>query len=279
MFMKNKLNVAITGTTSGIGRQIAIILSKREDINLILIGRRKDRLESLAEELGRQSIAVPLDITDREAVKKSFESLPKDFIDIDVLVNNAGLSLGFAPAYNCELDDWEAIVDTNIKGLLYCTQAVLPKMVKRNSGHIINISSISASYPYHGGNVYAASKAFVHQLSLNLRSDLQGKAVKVSCILPGMSKTEFATVRYKGDIEKANSVYRGKKPLSPKDIAEAVLWCIQQPSHVNINSIEIVALDQPFSLGFNAPIVSLNNLQKDRLNLKLENKEKSLSRY
>lgn len=254
MNIEKQLTIVITGATSGFGKAMAESLSK-ENAKLILVGRREDRLKKLHEEIKCSAYILPLDVSDREAVNNAFKNLPTDFSDIDVLVNNAGLSLGFGPAYENQIDDWEVMINTNIKGLLYCTQSVLPSMVYKNQGHIINIGSIAAVYPYHGGNVYAGSKAFVYHFSLNLRADLQGTRVKVSCINPGMAKTEFAEVRYKGDKEKSEFLYYNRKPLEANDIAEAVIWCIKKPQHVNINSIELVSLDQPFSLGFNAPVL------------------------
>jgi 3-hydroxy acid dehydrogenase/malonic semialdehyde reductase len=174
-------------------------------------------------------------------------ALPKEFQNITVLINNAGLALGLEPAHKCWVDDWEQMVDTNIKGLLYFSHAILQGMVERNHGHIINLGSIAGNYPYPGGNVYAATKAFVRHFSLNLRADLLGTAIKVTNIEPGMSETEFSNVRFKGDNNKADSVYKGMQAITAEDIADTILWCINRPAHININTIEIMPVAQAFS--------------------------------
>jgi len=205
-----------------------------------------DRLEKI-----KQSLAVPvhivrLDVRDRQSVERTLASLPFEFSETDILLNNAGLSLGLEPAYQTALDDWETMVDTNIKGLMYFTRLVLPGMVERNRGHIFNISSVAASYPYPGGNVYGATKAFVKQFSLNLKADLLGTAVRVTDIEPGLAETEFSLVRFKGDVEKAEGVYKGTKPISPGDIAEIIFWVSNLPAHVNINLLEVMPVCQAF---------------------------------
>jgi 3-hydroxy acid dehydrogenase / malonic semialdehyde reductase len=185
---------------------------------------------------------------DRAAVEHAISILSADFTAIDLLVNNAGLAKGLQPAHRADIADWEQMLDTNCKGLLYCTRAILPGMVSRGKGHVINLGSIAGTYPYPGGNVYGATKAFVHQFSLNLRSDLHGTGVRVTCIEPGMSGgTEFSTVRFDGDEGKASGVYAGMQPLTALDIAESVHWAASEPAHVNINTIELMPVDQSFA--------------------------------
>jgi 3-hydroxy acid dehydrogenase/malonic semialdehyde reductase len=182
-------------------------------------------------------------------VLRTFDSLPGDFAAVDVLVNNAGLALGLQPAQSADLDDWDTMVDTNVKGLMYCTRAALPGMVARNRGHIVNIGSVAAMYPYPGGNVYGATKAFVHQFSLNLRADLHGTAVRVTDVQPGMAAgTEFSAVRFHGDAPRASKVYEGvAAPLTADDIADTVFWVATRPAHVNVNTIEIMPVAQAFN--------------------------------
>jgi hypothetical protein len=244
--------ILITGASAGFGEACARAFATAGN-RLILTARRKERLVQLQEELSN-SCAVhiaALDVRDRLAVNAMVAALPAEFAAIDVLVNNAGLALGLKPAHQVDIDDWEVMVDTNIKGLMYCTRAILPGMVERNCGHIVNISSTAASWPYPGGNAYGGTKAFVSQFSRNLRADLLGKKVRVTCIQPGMAETEFSNVRFKGDDGKADQVYAGTEPLKAADIAEAVLWAVNRPAHVNINSMEIMPVDQtwgPFSI-------------------------------
>ena len=173
--------------------------------------------------------------------------LPVEFAEIDLLVNNAGLALGLNPAQQADLDDWDQMIDTNCKGLTYCTRAILPGMVARGRGHVINLGSVAGSYPYPGGNVYGGTKAFVHQFSLNLRSDLHGTGVRVTSVEPGMADTEFSLVRFGGDQAQADDVYTGMQPLTADDIAEAIYWAATQPQHVNVNRIELMATDQSFA--------------------------------
>jgi 3-hydroxy acid dehydrogenase/malonic semialdehyde reductase len=237
--------ICVTGATSGFGRAIAEQLAA-EGARLIILGRRAERLAEVTQSLqGKTSIhSAVLDVRDRAAVKSFFEQLPAEFANIDALVNNAGLALGTTPAPNVDMDQWEQMIDTNIKGLLYCTQSVLPGMVARDTGHIVNIGSIAGSYAYPGGNVYGGTKAFVAQFSANLRADLLGKHIRVSNIEPGMAETEFSIVRYSGDEAKAKSVYQGVAPLSADDIASTVLWVLKQPAHVNINRVEVMPVMQ-----------------------------------
>jgi NADP-dependent 3-hydroxy acid dehydrogenase YdfG len=184
--------------------------------------------------------ALTLDVRDRQAVAAALGDLP----EIDVLLNNAGLALGQEPAWQTDLDDWETMVDTNVKGVMYCTRAVLPGMVARNRGHVINLGSTAGSWPYPGGNVYGASKAFVQQFSRNLRADLLGTRVRVTNLAPGMAESEFSQVRFKGDEQRAASVYQGAEPLRPADIAEIVYFVANLPPHVNVNALEVMPVDQ-----------------------------------
>ena len=232
--------ILITGATAGFGAACAKKFAE-QGWQLILTGRRVERLEQLQSELGaavRQ--IIPLDVRDRQQVFDQLGALQ----DVDLLLNNAGLALGLEPAWDVNIDDWETMVDTNIKGLMYCTRALLPQMVARNSGQIVNIGSTAGRWPYPGGNVYGGTKAFVEQLSRNLRADLLGKQVRITTIAPGMAETEFSAVRFKGDGQKAKKVYEGAKPLRPEDIAEMVWWVASLPSHVNINHLEAMCLDQ-----------------------------------
>lgn len=243
----NEKTVLITGATSGIGAACARRYAA-EGAGLVLTGRRAERLQALKESLSDKVAVLTLafDVRQRDAVTEAIASLPPAFADIDVLVNNAGLALGLEPAHKVALADWEAMVDTNVKGLIYATRAVLPGMVARDRGHIVNLGSVAGSYPYPGGNVYGATKAFVHQFSLALRSDLLGTRVRVSCIEPGMVETEFAEVRFRGDKGKAKQVYAGMEPMSADDIAETIAWCTSRPAHLNVNTIELMPVAQAF---------------------------------
>lgn len=232
--------VVVTGASVGFGREIAKIFA-RANHKIIAIARREAKLKELQDELGRDNCEIIVqDICDYEAVKRALERLP-DFQKIDILINNAGLALGLSSADKAEIGDWERMIDVNITSLVRLTHLILPQMVKKGSGHIINIGSIAGSYPYPGGNVYGASKAFVKQFSLNLRADLFDKGIRVSNVEPGLcGGSEFSLVRFKGDESKANAVYENTEPLMPKDIAEIVFWIAQQPKHININRIEIM---------------------------------------
>lgn len=232
--------ILITGATSGFGAACAKRFSD-EGWKLVLTGRREERLETLKAELGDSVIStITLDVRNRDAVNKSLEELP----EIDVLLNNAGLALGLEPAWETDIEDWETMIDTNIKGVIYCTRTILPRMVERNRGHVINIGSTAGSWPYPGGNVYGATKAFVEQFSRNLRADLLGTAVRVTNLAPGMAESEFSQVRFKGDDAAAANVYRGTQPLRPEDIAEIVYFVASLPAHVNVNALEVMSIDQ-----------------------------------
>ncbi|MCP3165188.1 SDR family NAD(P)-dependent oxidoreductase [Myxococcus qinghaiensis] len=240
------MNVLVTGATAGFGLAIARRFI-REGARVIATGRRTELLEKLRAELGERLLPVTLDVTEREAMAKVLGALPADFAEVDVLVNNAGLALGLEAAQSAHLDDWEVMVDTNVKGVLYCTHAVLPGMVARNRGHIINMGSVAADYPYPGGNVYGATKAFVQQFSLNLRADLLGTAVRVTDIEPGLvGGTEFSNIRFKGDAARAAAPYANTQPLTPEDIADAVHWVASRPAHVNINVMSLMPVAQAF---------------------------------
>lgn len=248
----DKKTIFITGASAGFGAACARMFATGGN-RLILTARRIEPLLKLQEELATDAdiLVIPLDVSDRAAVQGAIESLPERFRNIDLLLNNAGLALGLEPAHQVDLDDWDTMVDTNIKGVMYCTRFILPGMVARNRGHIINISSTAGAWPYPGGNVYGGTKAFVTQFSRNLRCDLLGTRVRVSCIQPGMAETEFSNVRFKGDDEQAANVYRGTEPLTAEDIAETVRWIVSQPPHVNVNTMELMSIDQswgPFAI-------------------------------
>jgi len=242
----------ITGATAGFGEACARLLAAN-GYKVIITGRREENLERLKKELESKTdvLTITMDVRIKEKVFSQIENIPEEFSKIDVLVNNAGLALGLEPAHKTDIQDWDQMVDTNIKGLMYVSRAILPGMVQRGTGHIVNIGSIAGSYPYPGGNTYGASKAFVKQFSRNLRSDLIGTGIKVTNIEPGLAYTEFSKVRFHGDKEKADSIYEGTLPLVAEDIAETVFWSISRPGHVNINSIEIMPTCQawgPFTI-------------------------------
>ena len=236
--------IFITGATSGFGLACARRFAD-EGWRLIVTGRRRDRLDQLTAELsGRPVLAVQLDVRDRDAVRGVIAALPEGFADIDVLVNNAGLALGLEGADRADLDDWETMIDTNIKGLCYLTRCLLPAMVARDRGHIVNLGSIAGTYPYPGGNVYGATKAFVKQFSRNLIADLIHTRIRVTNIEPGLAESEFSLVRFHGDRDRADAVYRGTQPLTSADIAEIVHWVTSVPPHVNICSVEVMPVCQ-----------------------------------
>lgn len=232
--------ILVTGATAGFGAAFARRFI-RDGHRVIATGRRAERLESLRTELGDRLHIAAFDMRDTQAVAGFVAGLPEGWREIDVLVNNAGLALGLSPAWEASLDEWDQMIDTNIRGLVHMTRAILPGMVARNNGLIINLGSIAGEYPYPGGNVYGGTKAFVRQFSLNLRADLVGLNVRVTDIEPGLvGGSEFSAVRFGGDVEKAAAVYAGTQPLMPEDIAETAAWLVSLPPHVNINTIEMM---------------------------------------
>lgn len=238
--------VLITGATSGFGAEMArkFVQSGHK---VIATGRRKSRLDGLSTELGTALLPVEMDVSDKSSVNAALASLPAAWQEIDVLVNNAGLALGIEPAHRASLDEWETMIDTNCKGLVTVTHAILPGMVGRGRGTVINLGSVAGTYPYPGGNVYGATKAFVDQFTMNLRADLIGTGVRATNIAPGLcGGTEFSNVRLKDDAAAAK-VYEGTVPLTAKDIAETAYWIATLPPHVNINYIEMMPTCQGFS--------------------------------
>ena len=240
-----KKTAFVTGATSGFGEAIARRLSK-EGYKIVALARREDRLKKLASELGDTHIIVA-DIRDKEAVFKAVESLPDKFKDIEVLVNNAGLALGQEKTIDAKVEDFETMIDTNVKGLIYSTKAVLPLLYKQEKGYIFNLGSTAGSWPYPGSNVYGATKAFVKQFSLNLRNDLVGTNIRVTNIEPGLCKTEFSEVRFNGDKAKADSIYEHTNFITAEDIATILLNCLNMPQSVNINSVEVMANTQTWA--------------------------------
>lgn len=237
----------VTGATAGFGLAICKTLIQA-GYKVIGTGRRLERLQALKAELGENFFALAFDVSDQQQTEDALNYRPEGWQHVDLLVNNAGLALGLEPAYRTELEDWYKMIDTNIKGLVTVTRLILPEMVARNQGHIINLGSIAGNYPYPGGNVYGGTKAFVKQFSLNLRADLAGTAIRVTNVEPGLcGGTEFSNVRFKGDDEKAAKVYEKVQSVQPQDIADIVLWLNQQPAHVNINRIEVMPVAQTFS--------------------------------
>ncbi len=241
------MNVLITGASAGFGEALAKRLVGKGH-KVIGCARRLDKLNALAEELGDLFLPVVMDVSDTASLPQIIANLPTDFSEIDVLVNNAGLALGTEPAHSADLNDWMAMVDTNVKGLMALTHAVLPSMVERDNGYIINVGSIAGSWPYYGGNVYGATKAFVQQFSLNLRADLLGTRVRVTNLEPGNTAgTEFSNVRYHGDDDKALKVYDGFKNMTGDDIGDILLWLIESPAHINVNRLEVMPVAQTYN--------------------------------
>lgn len=241
------MNVLITGASAGFGKALAERLVANGH-RVIGCARRLDKLNALADTLGEALLPVVMDVSDTATIPQIIADLPADFSQIDVLVNNAGLALGTEPAQNASLDDWMRMTDTNIKGLMALTHAVLPAMVARDSGYVINVGSIAGSWPYFGGNVYGATKAFVKQFSLNLRADLIGTQVRVTNLEPGnVADTEFSNVRFHGDDDKAAQVYDGFKTMTGDDIGDILLWLIESPAHINVNRLEVMPVAQTYN--------------------------------
>jgi 3-hydroxy acid dehydrogenase/malonic semialdehyde reductase len=236
----------VTGAGSGFGKACAEALL-RAGARVVATGRREERLRALAARAPDRVHVLALDVRDRAGVEAAIRALPAELSAVDVLVNNAGLALGLEPAQRASLDEWEQMIATNCTGLVTVTRALLPGMVERDRGHVVNIGSVAGSHPYPGGNVYGATKAFVHQFSLNLRADLLGTAVRVTNVEPGMAETEFSLVRFSGDAERAKKVYEGVTPLSGEDVADTVLWAVTRPPHVNVNVVELMPVQQAFS--------------------------------
>lgn len=237
--------VLVTGASAGFGYAITELLAKK-GYKVIACARRMEKLRILA---GSSPNIYPLelDVTDEVSVSSLLSKLPSEYQKIDVLVNNAGLALSQDKAYECKVDEWKTMVNTNINGLLYMTHVVLPEMVKRNHGYIINLGSTAGCWPYTGGNVYGGTKAFVEQFSRNLRTDLKDTAVKVTVIKPGLcGNTEFSNVRFHGDNDKANSVYTDTRSIGPDDIANTILWLLETPAHMNVNDMEIMPVCQTY---------------------------------
>jgi NADP-dependent 3-hydroxy acid dehydrogenase YdfG len=239
--------VMITGASAGFGAAMARKFVQTGH-KVIAAARRTERLDALAKELGKNLLPVALDVTEKSSIDQALASLPADWQGIDVLINNAGLALGLEPAHEAHLSDWDTMIATNCTGLVTMTRALLPRMVTRGSGLVINLGSVAGAYPYPGGNVYGATKAFVDQFTLNLRADLVGTGVRATNIAPGMSGgTEFSNVRFKGDDAAAAKVYQGAMALTPEDVADAAWWVANLPPHVNINGIEMMPTCQGFS--------------------------------
>ncbi|MEO3706139.1 SDR family oxidoreductase [Trichormus azollae] len=246
MISVNNQIVLITGASSGIGVSCAKVFAQAGG-KLILAARRCYRLQEFAKTLNLPDDKIhllKLDVCDRTAVESAISNLPADWSKIDILINNAGLSRGLNKLYEGDFQDWEEMIDTNIKGLLYLTRYVVPSMVKRNRGHIINIGSIAGHQTYPGGNVYCGTKAAVKAISEGLKQDLLGTPVRVSSVDPGMVETEFSEVRFHGDTERAKKVYEGVTPLTPDDVADVVFFCATRPTHVNINEVILMPVDQ-----------------------------------
>lgn len=250
MISLSNATILITGASAGIGAACAELFAE-SGARLILAARRLDRLESLQQRLSRDHSAeihsIELDVRSQPAVQAAIEGLPSEWSDVDVLINNAGLSRGLAGLHRGELTDWEEMIDTNVKGLLYVSRAVLPGMVERNRGDVVNIGSIAGREVYPGGNVYCATKHAVRALTKGMQLDLNGTGVRVASVDPGMVETEFSVVRFHGDEEKADSVYRGMTPLTPRDVAEAVHFCVTRPPHVNVHELLLMPTDQASS--------------------------------
>ena len=236
--------VFITGATSGFGAAAARRYVAAGG-KVIATGRREDRLEALRDELGAENChIIRLDVRDRKELEAAIASIPAPFDAINIVLANAGLALGLQPAAETDLDDWQTMIDTNVSGLVYTVRLLLPGLIARGGGHVVTLGSIAGEYAYPGGSVYAATKAFVKHFALAIRSDLQGKNVRVTDIEPGLTETEFSVVRFKGDESKAGNVYAGTKPMNAEDIAESIFWATTLPAHVNVNKIQLMATTQ-----------------------------------
>lgn len=236
----------ITGTTSGIGKACALALA-HQGVSIIATGRRKLELETLADEIRKLKVrchTIELDVRDYESIKKHLHDLPPEWQQIDILINNAGLALGLDKLDKGDIDDWNTMIDTNIKGLLYMTKLVLPGMIARNQGHIVNMGSVAGHETYSGGVVYCGTKFAVTAITEGIKKDLLGTAIRATLISPGLVRTEFSEVRFKGDTKKSDAVYQGVTPLSADDIAESILFCLTRPPHMNISEMLILATDQ-----------------------------------
>ena len=252
MSLKEKI-VFITGASSGIGAATALAFAS-QGVRLLLAARRAGKLAqvtSLALERGAATVhSIDLDVRDHRAVQNAIDTLPPEWAQIDVLVNNAGLSRGLDKLYMGKIEDWDEMIDTNIKGLLYVTRAVVPGMVVRGRGHVVNLGSTAGEFTYPGGAVYCASKAAERAINDGLRQDLLGTPVRVTSVDPGMVETDFSLVRFRGDAERAAKVYKGVTPLTPEDVADAILWAVSRPAHVNIARVSLTSVDQANSLLF-----------------------------
>ncbi|MGF2037813.1 MAG: SDR family oxidoreductase [Nostoc sp. CmiVER01] len=239
--------ILITGASSGIGTACARIFAGA-GAKLILAARRLERLQQLADtlvkEFGIEIHLLQLDVRDRKAVEEAISTLPSAWSDIDILINNAGLSRGLDKLHEGSFQDWEDMIDTNVKGLLYVSRYVVPGMVSRDRGHVVNLGSIAGHQTYPGGNVYCATKAAVRAISEGLKQDLLGTRVRVTSVDPGMVETEFSNVRFHGDAERANKVYQGVKPLTADDVADVIFFCVTRSPHVNINEVVLMPVDQ-----------------------------------
>jgi 3-hydroxy acid dehydrogenase/malonic semialdehyde reductase len=253
MDLKGKI-VLITGASSGIGAATALAFAA-EGARLLLAARRAGKMAEVASaalERGAQAVhSVRLDVRNRTAVQRAIDELPEEWAEISVLVNNAGLSRGLDKLYTGKIDDWEEMIDTNVKGLLYVTRAVVPGMVVRGSGHVVNLGSTAGELSYPNGAVYCGSKAAVRAINDGLRQDLLGTPVRVTTVDPGMVETDFSLIRFHGDTDKAAKVYKGLTPLAPEDVAETIVWTVKRPAHVNIARVVMTSVDQANSLLFN----------------------------
>ena len=253
MFSIKDCNILITGASSGIGEACARVFAQA-GANLILLARRQERLDQLSDELSKFDCSIhllQLDVRDRSSVESALSALPESWSSVDILINNAGLSRGLDKLHEGSFQDWEEMIDTNIKGLLYLTRLVVPGMVSRNRGHVVNLGSVAGHQTYPGGNVYCATKAAVRVISEGLKQDLLGTPVRVTSVDPGMVETDFSQVRFRGDTERAQGVYQGLTPLTPADVADVVFFCVTRPPHVNISEVLLLPTDQAGSMLFN----------------------------